>query len=265
MKYPGKLLAGLALAAVLCAACEPPRSEVSSGRDFPYPTCNGRVPGEGTVLAAGRIRSGPFSRAHDIVETFEVRRRDCLHVATAHQEWPGGITDTEVVYDHAWKPLRAWRRTAIPGTEDGRPEIRRYDLRQLPVAMKRLEADGTMRRYTVRGQTPDVVVGTGRGLIIPWILRERLSVGGVARGRVLDIREDIERIQDGALRRDPDRDDPDLGRVRVYTFYGRESIFTDDHDVVVGDLAGMRVDRVLTSPAPPALPTYGTLDPVNTP
>ncbi len=32
-----------------------------------------------------------------------------------------------------------------------------------------------------------------------------------------------------------------MGRtVRVYTFFGKETVFADDNDVVIGDLAGMR-------------------------
>ena len=58
---------------------------------------------------------------------------------------------------------------------------------------------------------------------------------------------------------------PELGPVRVYTFYGRETIFVDQHDVVVGDLAGLRSDASLKTAPPVALPQYGPLDPVGTP
>jgi hypothetical protein len=58
---------------------------------------------------------------------------------------------------------------------------------------------------------------------------------------------------------------PELGDVRVYTFYGRESVFVDERGMVVGDLMGLRADRAVKAPPPPALPMYGTPDPVGTP
>ena len=53
--------------------------------------------------------------------------------------------------------------------------------------------------------------------------------------------------------------------MRVFTVYGRESVFVDDAGAVVGDLAGMRPygSPGLTPPAP--IPVYGEPDPVNTP
>ena len=53
--------------------------------------------------------------------------------------------------------------------------------------------------------------------------------------------------------------------MRVYTFFGRETVFADEHDVVIGDLAGMRPSDSLTTPEPDALPEYGGPDPVHTP
>jgi hypothetical protein len=64
--------------------------------------------------------------------------------------------------------------------------------------------------------------------------------------------------------RDPDLFEPSLNRtLRVYTFYGRETVFADDDDVVVGDLAGMRPSDSLATPEPDSLPDYGGADPAH--
>ena len=78
-----------------------------------------------------------------------------------------------------------------------------------------------------------------------------LAVGESVSGPVLDFRELYENIDDVALRRDPDREEESLGRrVRVYTVFGRESIFTDDEGRVLGDLAGLRPSESLDTPEP---------------
>jgi hypothetical protein len=82
----------------------------------------------------------------------------------------------------------------------------------------------------------------------------------------LDIREVVERIQDATLRREADMYVPWLGHdARVYTIYGREPIFADENDNVIGDLSGMRPDATLSTPRPPPMPLYGAPDPVGTP
>jgi hypothetical protein len=53
--------------------------------------------------------------------------------------------------------------------------------------------------------------------------------------------------------------------VRVYTIYGRESVFADESDAVLGDLAGLRPHEFAGTPEPPPMPMYGTPDPVHTP
>jgi hypothetical protein len=76
----------------------------------------------------------------------------------------------------------------------------------------------------------------------------------------------IENVEIAALERNEDRFEPSLGKtVRVYTFYGQETVFADDNDVVLGDLAGERPSDSLTTPEPPALPTFGGPDPAHTP
>jgi hypothetical protein len=83
---------------------------------------------------------------------------------------------------------------------------------------------------------------------------------------VLDFRSMVEGVEIAALERNEDRLEPSLGKtVRVYTFYGEETVFTDDNDVVLGDLAGMRPSDSLPPPEPAPLPTFGGPDPVHTP
>jgi hypothetical protein len=110
------------------------------------------------------------------------------------------------------------------------------------------------------------VVGPGRGVITAWLKRAKLSVGGRDEELVLDFREMLETLEMAALVRGPDQYEPSMGRnVRVYTFYGRETVFADDDDVVIGDLAGMRPSDSLPTPEPEPLPDYGGPDPRGTP
>ena len=51
----------------------------------------------------------------------------------------------------------------------------------------------------------------------------------------------------------------------MYTFFGRETVFADQDDVVIADLAGMRPSDSLSTPEPEPLPMYGAPDPRNTP
>jgi hypothetical protein len=110
------------------------------------------------------------------------------------------------------------------------------------------------------------VVGPGRGVITAWLKRAKLPVGGKTYDMVLDFRSMVESLEMGSLERYPDQYEPSYGKtVRVYTFFGRETVFADENDVVIGDLAGMRPSDRLTTPEPPALPTYGGPDPAHTP
>jgi hypothetical protein len=65
--------------------------------------------------------------------------------------------------------------------------------------------------------------------------------------------------------REPDMKHAELGKVRVYTFFGRETVFADEHDTVIGDLMGMRPHALLHTPEPLAIPTFGAIDPEHTP
>lgn len=214
------------------------------------------------------MRSAPDAIEHDIVERFEVRRRDCLVIATVHQEWPMAITDVEAVYDASLLPLRVWKRMMIPGVarRDGSADIRRYELRTPEVTMTQRTPSGARVYEILRGPRPRAVIGPGRGLITLWLRRARLPVGGRLREPVLDVREQVEQLREVTLRREPDRYDTVLGRrVRVYTIYGREPILADDDDVVIGDMMGLRPSESLTTPEPAPLDHYDPPDPLGTP
>lgn len=255
------------VAALLSPACRRKHLPVSSVPQLPYPQCGAAPLPAGEVIAEGHLRSGPFSVEQLVNERFSLRQRDCLYTVTVRQEWPRGIADVEVVYDRAWQPLRAWRRLTVPGAPrpDGMADIRRYELRTPTITVTRLH-NGARSYEVLRGDRPTVVLGPGRGLITAWIRRAHLGVGDRVREVALDIRGALETVRPVVLRREPDQYMAEYGRtLRVYTVYGRESVFADEHDVVVGDVAGLRQDAVLRTPAPPALPLYGAPDPVNTP
>lgn len=266
-RAPRSLRAGGALLFVLLASCEGclPRVEDSSVTSEPYPSCGDES--EVELLGEGYLRSGPTMRERSVSERWRLERRGCLHVMTIHQAWERQITDVEVLFDAEWKPLRAWKRMAVPGAPpDGRPDTRVYQLGGDVITMRRASPEGA-QSYRIPGEAPVAVVGPGRALVSAWIRAAGpMEVGDVVRGPVLDFRSLVEKIDEVALRRDPDRDEPTLGgRVRVYTIFGRESIFTDDEGNVVGDLAGLRTDASLDTPEPEPLPEYGAPDPRGTP
>ncbi len=256
-----------ALAVLGCEQCLP-RVEVESVQEHAYPTCDGEALPEGEVVASGHLRAGPALIEQSVSERWEIRRRGCVYVFTVRQEWERQNSDVEVVFDLDWKPIRAWKRMTIPGlaAEQGRPDVRLYELRNEPATLTMQNREGRQHRQ-FRGSPPVAVVGPGRALVTAWIKAAGpMEVGDIVRGPVLDFREQIERIDEVALRRDPDRFEESLGRnVRVYTIFGRESIFTDEEGYVLGDLAGLRTDASLETPAPPASTSYSEPDPVNTP
>lgn len=171
-----------------------------------------------------------------------------------------GTADVEVIYDRAWRPLRAWQRRTIPGSADGRPESRRYELRTEPVGLRIQEYLRPVRYEELRAAKPTVIISPGRGLVTAWLRKARLEVGQKVREVGLDTRR-VEKISDTVLRRDPDRFLAALGRtVRSYTFAGRETIFADDTDTVIGDLSGLLPSSAVKLPMPPAIPLYGTGD-----
>lgn len=268
-RAPIRWLSSLLLVALLASGCERFKRKhipVESLEELGYPQCDGALPPLGRALAEQHLRSGKSHHDKTIVERFSVRERGCLRVLSARQEWPLGTVDLEVVYDASLLPLRIWKRMTVPALPNAgeRAEIRRYELRSEPVGIKRKAPDGKVTFEQLKGGRPLAVIGPGRGLISMWLRRAHLSPGQKVRELVIDVRA-LEKIEPVTLMREPDMQHPELGRVRVYTFYGRETVFANDDDVVIGDLAGLRPDHVVTSPPPPAIPTFGVVDPVGTP
>ncbi|MBX7190873.1 MAG: hypothetical protein K1X94_02390 [Sandaracinaceae bacterium] len=256
----------LAFALAVGACVAPPRERVEMGPDTPYPTC----PEEDaavTTLAEGELRAGPVMRESSVVETFSLIRRGCHIVFTGVLDWDLGATDVEVVYDQELRPIRAWKRGTSPGPLEARrrTDIRSYDFRGERLMMRRRGGLDELELWRFRQAPPPVVIGPGRGLISVWLRRAHLAVGGRVREAAVDIREPIEVIRDVTLTRYEDRDDPEMGHVRVYTIYGREPIFADDNDVVVGDMAGMRPAALVHTPMPSPVPREGPADPRGTP
>jgi hypothetical protein len=261
----GALVSGL----LLLTGCERFKRKhipVEQLAELGYPECDGKVPEGGTTLGAGYLRSGPNHHDKFIVERFDIRARDCIVSLRARQEWPLGTTDLEVVYDQHLKPLRIWKRMTVPSLPNAgeRAEVRRYELRTDPIGIKRRAPDGHISFEQLKGGKPLAVIGPGRGLISMWLRRARLAPGQKVREPIIDVRA-LEKVEPVTLMREPDMDHPELGKVRVYTFYGRETVFADENDVVIGDLAGLRPNSTLKTAPPPPIPTFGVVDPVNTP
>ena len=262
----------IALAAWL-AGCRRKHVPVDSVPELGFPSCADSGEDDGALVAEGHIRSGPQSQERNVVERFALRRTSCGYAFASRQEWPLAISDVQVRFDSSLTPLWAWKRMTIAGSKraDGNADIRRYELRTGEVFIKRRDAQGELtlekllpggRMRVPEGAHVGAVVGPGRGIITAWLWRAKLPVGGIARELVLDFRDMLESVEIGTLERQKDQFEPTLGRsVRVYTFFGRETVFAGDDDVVLADLAGMRPSESLATPEPEPLPTYGAADP----
>lgn len=243
---------------------------VTSVPELGYPSCgdDAGLP-SGELVAEARLRPSESALEQNVTERFELRRRACLYVATVHQEWPLSVADVEVVFDDQLRPLRVWRRLTLPGSQraDGNADTRRYELRTEQVSIKKRTPDGNVTYEYLRGERPSAVIGPGRGLLTAWIRRANLPVGGRLREWALDVREMLEVLRPVTLKREPDLYLPWLGRTaRVYTVFGRETVFTDESNTVLGDLAGLRPANLVHTPEPQALTTRAAPpDPVHTP
>lgn len=251
----------------LPVGCRRKHVPVAQAPELPYPACPGESSRGTAVDFEGALRAAPNALEADVVERFSLTRRDCLAVFSARQDWHRNVSEIEVVFDARGLPLRAWKRMTVPGDPRGEAgaDVRRYELRTPEVVITRRAPEVPRSFELLRGGRPTAVIGPGRGLLSVWIRRARLAPGGRVRELVLDMRELLERIRPVTLRREDDMNHPELGRVRVYTVYGRETVFTDENDVVVGDLGGMRNATRVPGPMPAPLPTPGAPDPVNTP
>ena len=267
LRYAGCVLVALWLVAAL--GCKgPKRTTVDRVERLPYPDCGrGELP-EGEVLASGVLRPGATMQARGYVERFEIRRRDCLVVATARLESEFELTDLEIVYDASGKPLRVWRRNtfAVTPDADGNPDIALYELRGAIPTLIHRKPNGSVEYQTLAGGRPTAVITRAQGLLTPWIQRSNLEVGESLHDVVIDLdTPDLIRA-DVMLRREPDLARPEIGStVRVYTVYGRDAVFTDPSGVVVGNLAGLVPAARVRTAVPRPQPTYGGPDPVHTP
>ena len=248
---------------MLAACVELPRRRVDSLPERGYPACDESSPPASGAVAERTLRAGPVMTEQSVIETFSFGPRACHFVYTGHEEWAMGASDLEIVFDAQLRPLRAYKRSTAPGPQApaARTDIRVFELRGPHVELTRRRPLAALERLVYRATTPAVVIATGRGALTPWIQRAHLSVGGRLRESALDIREDVEVIRDVTLRREDDRDDPLLGHVRVYTIYGREPIYTDDDDVVIGDMMGLVLGNLVERPRDPAVLTDGPPSP----
>lgn len=259
------LAACLLLAPVGCGRRQ--HFEVERLDELAYPTCaDSSERGAPELLAERCLRSGHDDTRNILFEQVRIERRGCLRAVTVRQATGIQIADFEALYDENLLPLRLWRRFAAP--RPGAPpalDLKRFDFRTPELGVKHLSERGKVDFEVLRGKNgikPRAIIGPGRGLLTAWLWRAKLGVGQKLRERVLDFRA-IEILRDVTLMRHEDRDDPALGRrVRVYTIYGREPFFTDENDVVLGDLAGL---LPAGNEALPPLPELGAADPVNTP
>jgi hypothetical protein len=256
----------LALSALLLVGCKRQHYPATDAVDLGYPTCP--AGSETKLLAEGHIRSGPMDTRLPIVEHFRIERRGCYNAVVVRQEWPVQIADVEAIYDDAWTPLRVWRRWTVPASQraDGQADIKRYELRSPEIAVKHRDDMGKVDFETYRTKKkPVALVGPGRGMLTAWLWRAKLGENGRVREPVMDFRG-VEKVEDVTLTRGPDRYIDSLGKtVRVYTFYGRETVFTDEKDVVIGDLAGLVPSDRSPLPEPKSMPRFEPVDPVHTP
>lgn len=258
-------VAALALSiAAATPSCKRQHYAADSLPEQPYPTCEGPT----EPLYDRTLVSGANDTRMPIVERFRWERRGCYFAAVVRQEWPAQIADVEVVYDQQLRPLRAWRRHTMPRSTraDGGADTKSYELRTAPIGIRHRAPTGAIDLETLRADRPaEVVVTAGRGIIGVWLQRARLAVGDKVKAGVLDVRG-VEKLDQGTLERLPDRRVEGLGRsVRAYTFFGKETVFADDDDRVLGDLAGLVDARAAGVTVPPPLPTFAPIDPARTP
>ena len=263
-----------ALVVLLLGGCKRKHVPVEAIPELGYPSCGDAGSDEqGIVLAQGHLRSGPLSQERNVVEHFELRKTACGYTFRSRQEWPLDISDIEVRYDATFAPIWAWKRMTIPGSKraDGNADFRRYEMRTGDVFIKHRDAEAQLtlqrllpggRMNAPAGVRVGAAVGPGRGIVTAWLKHAKLPVGGKSYDLVLDFRDMIESLEMGSIERQPDQYEPAFGKnVRVYTFFGRETVFADDNDVVIGDLAGMRPSDTLTTPEPEPLPMMNPIPP----
>ena len=244
---------------------------IASAPELPYPTCPAPGAAETPELIGERgMQSGPDETLGQIYDSYRLERRGCLYALSERRMWPLQIAKIEALYDENLRPVRLWRRYMDPRSNHPArdADIKAYDFRPLELTVKHRGGAGAVDFELLRGKKgarPVALIGQGRGLLTMWIRRAKLAVGAKVREPALDFRG-IEIIRDVTLRRDDDRYDEGLKRVvRVYSIYGRETVFADENDMVIGDLEGLVPDAVAPPTTPPALPPIDPPDPRTTP
>lgn len=279
---PGGPRRALVVAALVCAAalagCKRKHVPVAEATELPYPACadDGADAAAGRV-ASGDLRAGPHSADRSATETFALRRTSCGYTLTLRQEMGIAASDVEVRYDAELRPLWAWRRVTLASSQrpDGNADTRRYELRTPDVVIKRKDASGEVtlekllpggRMKIPEGARLAAVVPPGRGGITAWLRRAHLKEGDKRFDLVLAFDGPVETLEYGKLERLPDQLEPEYGRkVRVYTYFGRDTVFADDDDTVIGDLSGLRPSAMVPGPLPEGVPVFGPPDPAHTP
>lgn len=268
MPRRGRATAPLLLIAACLVGCKRQHHPVDQIPELSYPSCPEGVDMTPVLIAEHKLRSGLSDTRKTIAERYRIEKRGCLHAVVTRQEWPMQIDDVEVLYNESLEPLRIWHRRTMPGSlrPDGNAHFKRLDLRTPQITLKHREDTGKVNLELLKGPgKPVALIGPGRGLFSMWIRRARLAPGQKTREMTLDFRG-VEKVAPVTLQRLPDKHLDWLGRsARVYTILGREIVFADDDDTVIGDLAGLVLDEKAPSQAPRPMPTFEPLDPVNTP
>ncbi|MCS6858216.1 MAG: hypothetical protein NZM37_10935 [Sandaracinaceae bacterium] len=211
------------------------------------------------------LRAGPTMRDPSLVERFSIYWRGCHWVFEGSLDAATGGIDLEIVFDEELRPLRAWKRSTRLGSKRPITDIRAYDFQGPFVLLARRFGAEVLEGWRFKKAKPRLLLPPGRGGLSFVFWRLRLEVGERVREPALDLRGSFEKIRPLIVVRHPDRQDPELGRVRVYAIDGREPVFTDEQDLVVGDLAGLRPASLVKEELPPPIPRDGPPRPELTP
>lgn len=272
---PGAIaVAALVLCMLGLPGCRRKHVPVDALVEVPVEPCHRE---SGTAVWVGHLRSGASMREQDVEERFTLVQTSCGYRMDGRQAWGFGISDVHVLYDQELRPLRAWKRLTRPGSErpDGHADVRLFELRSDDVGIQKRGHEGVLERKILRpggrvgvpvGQRVGAVIGPGRAGLTPWLRRAKLAPGQKSRELVLDYRPHIEKLEIVTLAREQDAYVPEYGKpLRVYTIYGREAVYADESDGVVGDLSGLRSAEVAPASSLPAMPDFGPADPWRAP
>lgn len=267
MRTFGAWGAGLVLAFLAGACSFLSKEEVDSVPTQEYPAWASALLADDTsIVARATLRGRQGAIESSTVEQMVLREGPQGSVARVRVDRPLQRITYDAVYDAAGKPLRFWRRVSVPGVLPARIDVRLFELRTQPIAISHRDPDGARDFAQMRrNESPIALIGEAFSLLTPWIRHANLAVGGVVRGRSLDTDKGGV-MRNAALRRSEDMNMPEHGgRVRVYRVYGRDVVFANDQNIVVGSLSGF----VSIDPNGPAMPPQASederVDPTRTP